>query len=484
MSVRQEGALLRRLAGPRARGSALILLCVAAFVFGGGSRGDISSLILLRPLAFLLLAYALYVGSLNDLRRYSQMAALLVMAILIALLHLLPLSPSLWHALPGREIVRETDALVGLGRIARPLTLNVTDGINALFSLIVPVAALALVSVQRSDWRRTTLITILVLGGLSMALALLQVMGPQDGPFYFYRITSGTLPVGLFANRNHQAVFLAGLLPAIAVFAADGEVPHRGQVDRRPLLHGVGALGTVLLIIFVLATGSRAGLIIAVLGLASIPFVLGISMRHILLPPRVETRKGKHERATSTDFLAHYWRLAAAVVIGLGLGTVLLFGRFSSQLARISGEDDSRSLIWNATLPLVSKYFPWGSGVGSFVEVFERDEPFALLGPKYVNHAHNDFLEIALTIGLPGIALLALFLFFFVRRGVALWRCRKDTGFAERSRRLGFVVVLLLLLASLVDYPLRTPALMVVLVIAMAWLSSGKTPDRSEVSRA
>lgn len=473
----------QRLASPVARKMALLLLIVAAFALGGGSRGDINSLILLRPLAFALLAYVIAVGNWDDVSRNGRVALFAVAVLTIVVLHLVPLPPAAWQSLPGRDIVVRGDTMVGLGAIARPLALNVTEATNSLLSLSVPAAVLGLIAIQRTDWRSSMLVTLLGLGAVSIVFAFLQVLGPPDGPFYTYRITNASSPVGLFANRNHNAVFLAMLLPALAVFGAGGRAPERGQRDRRPLRRATSWVGAVLALIFVLASGSRAGLVLAAVAIGSVPFVLGASARELLFSAAPAAKMGNSNGSPFGAAIVRYWRATAVAVFGVGLALLAAFGRFESSVARFASEGDNRTEMWAATLPLIGKYFPWGSGAGSFVDVFRRDEPYALLGPRYVNHAHNDVLEVALTFGLPGILLMAIFLFFLARRVIALWPSRRDQSFAARIARLGLILLMLSSLASVVDYPLRTPAMMALFVVAATWLIGESRSELAAVPR-
>lgn len=477
-SAASARGLFGRMAGPNARRIGLIILCVAAFIMGGGSRGDIASLVVLRPLAFLLLAYAITVGGLADLQRHAAVILFGAAIVFVTAAHLAPLPPDLWQSLGGRDIVVEADILVDAGPIWRPLALNATEAANALASLVVPAAGIALIAVQRSDWRRTALYTMLAMGGLSILLALLQVLGPPNGPFYTYRITNGSSPVGLFANRNHNAIFLGCLLPGLAVLAVDGRPPHRGQKDWRFVRQVACWLGGVLALIFVLTSGSRAGLILAGLAASLIPFVLGTPVRTLLLPPIASASSELHRQGSTGARSTRYLRIVGVFVLALALALVALFGRFGSGVHRLGEGGDNRTEMWEATYPLIGKYFPWGSGAGSFADVFMLDEPYGLLGPKYVNHAHNDVLEVALTFGLPGLLLMAVFALFLLKRGVSLWRARTDASFDARMRRLGFVLLVLLPVASVVDYPLRTPALSVLFVIGVAWLTAGSRWER------
>jgi O-antigen ligase len=135
-----------------------------------------------------------------------------------------------------------------------------------------------------------------------------------------------------------------------------------------------------------------------------------------------------------------------------------------------SGED-----VRTALLPLFTQiardFLPLGSGFGSFDPVFRTYEPFSNLGPAYVNHVHNDYVEVVLEAGLLGAALLAIFLIWFVIRAFRLWTAQ--VGRHDQALilgRAGSIIVLLLLASSAVDYPLRTPLLSVVFTIAAIWM--------------
>lgn len=109
-----------------------------------------------------------------------------------------------------------------------------------------------------------------------------------------------------------------------------------------------------------------------------------------------------------------------------------------------------------------------GSGFGGFDPIFRLHEPFALLKPTYFNHAHNDFLEIVLDAGLPGLILLMLAIGWWMWGSIDAWRSRgEDAGL----RRTGSIMLLMVFAASVFDYPARTPIIMAVIVIAAIWLS-------------
>ena len=126
--------------------------------------------------------------------------------------------------------------------------------------------------------------------------------------------------------------------------------------------------------------------------------------------------------------------------------------------------------------------FQRGTGFGTFDPVYRMGEPDALLQTVYFNHAHNDWLEVILDGGIASIIMLAAALGWAALASVKAWR-QSDTGAALALT--GAVTLLLVLLASIPDYPARTPMIMAIVVIAGVWLHSGSrlSPDRHEGHR-
>jgi O-antigen ligase len=439
-----------------------------AFLTGGGSRDDIQSLVILRPAAVIFCGVAILGLRWDQVRAYRFLFAMTAAIFGLVILHLVPLPPSMWGALPGRGIVTEVDKTAQLGAVWRPISLVPVATWNALYSLFVPLAVL-LLGVQLTREQRFQLLpVVLVLGFVSGLWGLLQSIGAPDGPLYIYEITSNGAAVGLFSNRNHHAVFLALLFPMLAVYASSG-ARTRDQVNRNAWLAGV--VGTVA-IPLILVTGSRAGLIIGVLALAIA----------ILLFRAINSLSGTNGKARP----GRRWRAAAgilAIVLIGGLTVLMARAEAFRRLFAPDQTDDLRFRIWGPITKMAWKYFPFGSGVGSFAEVYQIDEPYALLSPDYVNHAHNDWLEVYLTVGLPGLILLALAVFAFSRAVVSSFISPAGNGRGVSFARLGAVIISLLALASLGDYPLRTPSLVSVFAIAALWLtgnSSKRTKNASD----
>jgi O-antigen ligase len=101
--------------------------------------------------------------------------------------------------------------------------------------------------------------------------------------------------------------------------------------------------------------------------------------------------------------------------------------------------------------------------------MFRFYEPAAHLGPAYLNHAHNDLAEIVIEGGLLPLLLLVPFLAWIMVRGARLWFGRLESN-EQLLGRIGSAAALLVLLSSLVDYPLRTPLISVLMTIACYWI--------------
>ena len=450
----------------------LAIFILLTFLTGGGARDDIQSLAVLRPISALTLGFALWGASFAHFQAFRFLTTFAALLILLVILHLVPLPPSFWAALPGRELIIDIDKAAGLGVVWRPLSLAPSQTSNALYSLIGPLAVFVMLICLTREQRFAILRLLLLIGLFSGGIGLLQAVGPTDGPLYFYNITNGSAAVGLFANRNHQAILLACLFPMLAVYASTGALSIEQARFRRLL--AIGA--SLLLVPLLLVTGSRAGLIAGVVGLVSAA-MLYQTQEFIVSPKRKVHR-----------FNPKY--IYGGVGI-FGLTAITLLMSRAQALERLlagDNEQDLRFVIWGPIMEMAGKYFPFGSGIGSFVEAYQVDEDFSQLSPEYLNHAHNDWLEMIVTGGLPAIMLACLSLMAW---GWQINRLLRQPGGASRRGllygRLGAVIIFIVALGSVSDYPLRVPSVAVLFVIAAVWMADAfrepATPQASQARR-
>ncbi len=426
---------------------------ILVFLLGGGARPDIQSLVILRPISVVVCGIALCGMTRAQWQQFKPLRAFFAALFGLVLLHLIPLPFGLWSALPGREIIANIDKAADLGELWRPLAMVPWAAWNALYALFVPLAVLLLCMRLTREQRFDLLKIVIAIGLASGFLGILQSIGDPGGPLYFYRVTNNGTAVGLFANRNHQAVFLAAIFPMLAIAASTGA----NSDERARFRSAIAVAAGIVLVPLLLVTGSRAGLALGGAGLVAA----------VLLYRRPEITVAPKRKTVRVNVLYVVAALGVAALVA-----VTALASRASALQRLIGSDDEdlRFRMWGPITDMAWRYFPFGSGVGSFVEVYQVDEPRGLLLQGYVNHAHNDFLEIYLTMGLPGLILLAWIAFISLREGWAAFAGKQRLGRSLMYKRLGVVMIAMFAAASVADYPLRTPALSSIFVVALVWL--------------
>ncbi len=457
----------------RTRLAVLGLLIFAAFAFGGGSRADITSLIVLRPLSFVLLALALLNLGRRDWARLGVPGWLALALVVLAIAQLVPLPPAIWTALPERELAAQIAATAKLAEQWHPLSLAPSRTLNTVFALGVPLAALALLAGLAASQHRKVIWLIVAVGMVSSLVGLAQLMGPAGGPLYFYRITNPDVAVGLFANRNHHAVFLASLVPLLGYL---GFCAWHGRADGRRSVIIIALAGASLFLLpLVLVTGSRAG---AALALALALIMAALVWFSVRKRADALAQAGAQSGAQS----GRAPRMARGVIAPLmlagiaGIAAITHFASRSLSIERLldSGMDAGlRAELLPHLAAMARDHFPVGTGLGAFRRAWEVVEPRELLRPQYLNQAHNDVLQFLIEGGLVALVLMVLAVIWFVRSGVHAWRAFFAS--AQRGEPFGMALFTWLALAallagSLFDYPLRTPSLM-----ALAALLAGLT---------
>ena len=450
------------LAKPSMRLGAAVMLIVLVFLLGGGSRSDIQSLVLLRPLMVILVAYALTQISLAELAVVKWPLALLGALAMSMVIQLIPLPPALWHALPGRQIVSEIEVAVGINSGWRPMTLSPGKTLNSLMSLLVPFAMLLLYAIQTEVDRRRLWFVFAGMIGLSGLLGLMQIAGPNGGPLYLYRITNDGSPVGFFANRNHQAIMLAMILPIVALLVV-GSTKRAVQTDRRTLSIGVILAASISIIPLLLLTGSRAGLLAGTMAMLAVIAIYQF---------------GSSNNAQAGFLVARSkWQrllpIAVGIVLMLVAGLAIYFDR-AIALNRLLGDDPQGGLrlkVLPTLFDMIPHYMPVGSGFGAFQHVYKVFEPYELLSPAYLNQAHNDWAQFLIEGGLPAVLVLMAFLGWLGRRTQSIVS-NVRTGYAMPLEALTALSIIAILGgASLADYPLRVPSIMALAAFSCAVLA-------------
>jgi O-antigen ligase len=253
-----------------------------------------------------------------------------------------------------------------------------------------------------------------------------------------------------FLTPNSLAGFLVATLPVtVALFVT---------ARRRAARWGCLALA-LLQAAALAATGSRGGWLAGGIGLALLIALLWRS------PMRADWRWTLRPLAVGGMVLA-----LAVIVMGWR-DPALIWPRLASLSDPLSAEPH-RYLYWQSTIGMITER-PWtGWGIGTFGIVYHQFKS-PLFEDVTQNYAHNDYLQVTAEMGLPGLAAL---LWLIGGAGWAVHRCRRQSHppAAHGSAMLAGVAagIAAVLLHSLVDFDLYVPAILSLVAIFLAYLTS------------
>lgn len=298
-----------------------------------------------------------------------------------------------------------------------------------------------------------------LVGGLAAAgvvtavLGLGQAFGRWEWFLWLYKGDEATASAG-YLNRDHFAQLCAltvfvSLGLATAFFTAPRGSRLAALVTHRRLWGGVWAAGAVAALLAVIFSYSRAAILVTAAGL--VLFTAGL----------LWGRRGR-----SLPLAA----VGGALFIASFYGLDLLFERVAFVL---SGTDPSalvRREIWATVLNVIKLSPWWGSGwegVAALASSFDT----SYIPGFFVNAVHNDYLELAVIVGVPlAVLVFVVGLWWYGRTAVqvAALGCRASSFFpVALGLFLGITVVLA---QEAVEYGLKQPANLLLFVVACGTL--------------
>jgi len=329
-----------------------------------------------------------------------------------------------------------------------------------IFSLAIPISAIILYLNLDEALKKQAVTVIIVLAAVSALWAMLQLAGPSRGPLYPYNITNNGTAVGLFANRNHQAVLLAATIVMLGWYAAS-----HAPVMRLAALKFYGSIsGVFVLVPLIFITGSRAGLILMAPAIVVVMVFIYFGRFTAENKPAVKKSNSAKKRRLSSRQLILFGSLAAVVTVAA------LSIYFSRSLAfdRLFGGNELgelRAQLVPILFNMMGDYFPWGSGFGTFEYVYRIYEPQELLNPSYLNQAHNDWLQFPIEGGAPAVLISVAVIIWFILKLVVLGKNWHSSRYTKYTALMAATVMLFFLAGSAGDYPLRIPSLIAVFAV-------------------
>jgi Lipid A core - O-antigen ligase and related enzymes len=279
---------------------------------------------------------------------------------------------------------------------------------------------------------------------------------------------------GTYVNRNHLAGMIELALPlSLALFVYNfgsrfqkrkraGGVSERVlavlKSGNRPSL--VFILLVVLFTVGIVVTRSRSGIALA---------MLGILVTAIFFSRRIGGRG-------TFGLVGQLVAISVGVAVFLGLAPVL--DRFS--VATLEG--NARWDIAGATFDAAGVLLPFGSGPGTFADVFVLYQPLSL-GRWFINYAHNDYLQTLFEMGLPGAALIGLFLVLYLAHWPRLLTQDEWSGYRSVHVGAGIAIFVVCCCTALTDNNLRNPANMAYFALVAAVYYAPAGPAAADRAR-
>lgn len=431
---------------------ALAALLTIAIAFGGGyaSNGVMNLVIDLAALGILLFNPGAVLGFFRCAPR--PIAVMVCLTIALPLLQLVPLPPMLWQALPGRNLVEQSFTFLGMPGRWWPISVNPGRTLLALLSLIAPFTILVLTAELKNMQVLPMLWVIIAAGVSQIALGAMQLASGNQAFLLYQQLHPFTYLLGTFRNHNHVGIFLDCSLVCLAALPSD----RKRFSARTGMYAGLG----IVLSLGVVLTQSRSAIVLLVVPVA----VLARRWWPALRQPRTTGVQG--------GLLA--MAVLAAAIVG---GTVISGSeRVHESLSRFDDLTDRRSSIWQNSMLSIDRFWPIGSGIGTFNDVYQVDESLESLAPGRAVRAHNEYIEALVESGMFGAFLALAWLMALAWRAGQIIMKNGQTGGSQVSP---CAIFLLFTIQSILDFPMREQALVCTAAFALG-LSCRSLPRQSD----
>ena len=450
----------------------LILLIWAPLPIGSNRLWAIGILI---AFATVLLLSTLWVwrlqasAALTVLRQYRWPLGLIAGMVLLSWFQVTPLPVGLIEILSPNTIEFQRPA------VAQTISMDVFQT-QSMASLAYAYFAVFLVAVLtvRDTHRLDKLAQLLVWSGVLQAVLGAILFSFKAEYRIFYVNVSHMRAIGTFVNQNSLAGYLCMCLSVgIGLMLA-----RLGKGDDQELKHWKTRV--VNAIAFTLSPKMRLRLLLIVMVIALVltrsrmgNTAFFASMVIVGLIAVIVARK----TAPQTIALIVSLIVIDVLVVGTWVGLEKVVERI--QETELSDSDggksesvEARTMAARTSIPIIKDFPLFGTGGGSFYNIFLSYRTPSY-GYTFVDHTHNDYVEIATDYGLVGLGLLAAL--------VAATLATVIRVLARRKSRLPWGIafgvamsMVALLFHSTVDFNLQIPsnALTMVVILAMGWIAS------------
>jgi O-antigen ligase len=358
-----------------------------------------------------------------------------LLLILVVLLELCPLPAGVMAALRGGRTSGDFDPDV--------LSIVPYETRSKLLILLACFIAFILAVLTAAQRRRKLLLirSMVILGAVEAFYGLVQYLSKWQTILWYPKKYDLEEATGTYVNRNHFAGLLEMILPfavCLAFYEAEKAWSRRtrrlNSASNLPALCFWLAVAVVLVAALVFSR-SRMGMLAVASSLMVVVSLIALARKTV-------------PAAAAAVFLALSLSLAAWI------GLRPAFARFAGVAREFSGPE-SRFPIWRGAAELIRRHPLVGTGLGTFPIAYTPFQTTFLT--QFVNHAHNDYLELASDLGIPVAAVLVGSILGVLAHSLRrFWRTESRLERYVSLACAGSIVAILL--HSLADFNLYIPA--------------------------
>ena len=366
----------------------------------------------------------------------------------LVLFETVPLPPRLSSWLSPNRLFPDLQAALAPGAAHwATLSLYPHDTLLGFFKLLAYLAAfvLAAYSFEPREGRSVLAPGLIVLGSLEAGYGIIQYLTGYQKILGFTKQFYTDDATGTYINHNHFAGFLELVIPFAAMMVFYNLQSRSGPSFRRGRAGGNSldpriffyAFIVILLLLAVVFSRSRMG-IFSVLVSLILMGLLGLL--------------GEGRRA---------WMVITLVVIACSMTYAIWIGldpvikRFEAVTPSSIENPYARTSIWKQAGGILRDYPVVGTGLGTFPIAFRRYQTSLL--DLLVDHAHNDYLEVAAETGIVGAVLLFIPIIVLLLKMIVAYAEARNPY--RRSVLLACVgSAAALLVHSAMDFNLQVPA--------------------------
>lgn len=292
---------------------------------------------------------------------------------------------------------------------------------------------------------------------------VMMVLTGMEMGFFVEKAYFKSQATGTFINPNHFAGYLIlGLSIGVAVLLDSLKtLTGRGNLLGRSLqvmMSGsiVWRLALIVLVVGLVMSSSRMG------NLAFIFSLFIASGLYMLIKRRL--------------MLVWIILLASILVIDtVFIGTKFGVDRLVSEVAETVVLEEERASVLQASLPMVQDFLWLGSGAGSYYSLFPMYR-VEHVGLDFYRHAHNDYVEFIIELGLIGV--LPLVVFAILSFKACYQALRRKDHWAQIAGYAALMSMFAIGAHSMADFSLRIPAYASTLLAMLAVLHySSHSPE-------